>query len=446
MRLFTFFCLNIVFITFGYGQPTADQYSDSTTVLIVGGGIAGLSAAKHLQESGIPFIVLEAQHRVGGRIKTDTTLGFPFDEGASWIHGSWNNPITSLAEESGAITYTTDDDNILVYDVDGSIYQDELLDSQEKEFKRVLNIVKRSGTFNSSFESVFNSNFKDYSEDRLWKFMLSSYLEFDTGGDISRLSSKFFFDDKNYVGKDVMITNGYDLLTNAISDSLDIRLYQRVNTIDYSRDYIIVSSQNKFYKSKYILVTVPLGVLKRKVITFKPPLPQDKSNGIDHLEMGVINKFVLVWDTVFWDTEPDYIGLTPETKGKFNTFLNLKKTNNVNALMTFTFGNYSKVAEELSDEEVKQEIMSHLKIMYGADIPNPISFRRTKWNGNINSYGSYSFATSGIKTNVFETLSREVENKLFFAGEHTSWNYRGTVHGAYSSGIREAKKIISLIE
>jgi monoamine oxidase len=41
-------------------------------------------------------------------------------------------------------------------------------------------------------------------------------------------------------------------------------------------------------------------------------------------------------------------------------------------------------------------------------------------------------------------LSNAVNNKLFFAGEHTIREYRGTVHGAYLSGIREADKIIAL--
>jgi monoamine oxidase len=41
-------------------------------------------------------------------------------------------------------------------------------------------------------------------------------------------------------------------------------------------------------------------------------------------------------------------------------------------------------------------------------------------------------------------LSNAVNNKLFFAGEHTEREYRGTVHGAYLSGIREADKIIDL--
>jgi monoamine oxidase len=38
-----------------------------------------------------------------------------------------------------------------------------------------------------------------------------------------------------------------------------------------------------------------------------------------------------------------------------------------------------------------------------------------------------------------------MNNKLFFAGEHTSKDYRGTVHGAYNSGFRAAEQITNLL-
>jgi monoamine oxidase len=88
--------------------------------------------------------------------------------------------------------------------------------------------------------------------------------------------------------------------------------------------------------------------------------------------------------------------------------------------------------------------MLHLKSIYGNSIPNPSNFLRTKWGQNINSYGAYSYATNGSTSADFNTLSNAVNNKLFFAGEHTEREYRGTVHGAYLSGIREADKIIDL--
>jgi monoamine oxidase len=88
--------------------------------------------------------------------------------------------------------------------------------------------------------------------------------------------------------------------------------------------------------------------------------------------------------------------------------------------------------------------MLHLKTIYGSSIPNPTRMLRTKWGENVHSFGAYSYATNGTTTEDFDTLAKTVSNKLFFAGEHTSKEYRGTVHGAYLSGMREADKIIDL--
>ena len=98
----------------------------------------------------------------------------------------------------------------------------------------------------------------------------------------------------------------------------------------------------------------------------------------------------------------------------------------------------------MTDAQVISEIMTPLKAIYGNNIVNPSQFLRTKWGSNPNSFGSYSFATTGTTTEDFNTMSQSVQNKLFFAGEHTELEYRGTVHGAYLSGLREADKIIDL--
>ena len=93
---------------------------------------------------------------------------------------------------------------------------------------------------------------------------------------------------------------------------------------------------------------------------------------------------------------------------------------------------------------INNEIMLNLKSIYGNSIPSPTNFLRTKWGQNINSFGAYSYPTNGSTSADFDTLANEVNNKIFFAGEHTEREYRGTVHGAYLSGIREADKIIDL--
>ena len=275
--------------------------------------------------------------------------------------------------------------------------------------------------------------------------MLSAYLEFDTGGDISKLSSKYFYDDEAFPGKDVIVTNGYDKVANLLGQGLDIRLNSRVIEINYNATKSLVKVNENSIEADYVIVSVPLGVLKNNSISFQPSLPASKLSAIQNIQMGNVNKFLFIWDTPFWDTNIQYIGYTPETKGKFNYLMNMKKfLPTINGLMTFAYGDYATVTETMTDAQIKNEVMAQLKTIYGNSIPNPTNMLRTKWGQNINTFGAYSFATNGTTSADFETMAIEINNKLFFAGEHTERDYRASVHGAYLSGIREADKIIAL--
>lgn len=415
------------------------------TVIVIGAGISGLAAAKKLKDKGFNVIILEAQEKIGGRIRTDRSLGIAFDEGASWIHGPKGNPITNLASQADANTYLTDDDSLKVFDNNGTAYSDAFLDAQYTQFENALNAVRSIGTQSQSFLEVFNSLYPTQENNRLWKYMLSAYLEFDTGGDISTLSSKYFDDDEAFSGKDVIVTNGYDKIANLLGQGLDIRLNSRVTEVNYTSIKSLVNVNGDSVEADYVIVSVPLGVLKNNSVSFNPTLPIDKQGAIENTKMGNVNKFLFSWNTAFWETDVQYIGYTPDTKGKFNYFMNmLKFLPTTNSLMTFAFGDYATVTESLSDGEIISEVMAQLKTIYGNSIPNPTNMLRTKWGQNINTFGAYSFAPNGTTSTDFDTMAKEISNKLFFAGEHTIRDYRGTVHGAYLSGIREADKIIAL--
>lgn len=423
------------------GKDDEGILPNGKTVIVIGAGISGLAAANKLKQYGFTVIVLEAQEKVGGRLRTDRSLGVAFDEGASWIHGPDGNPITNLASQAGANTFLTDDDNLEVYDINGSAYSDSILISSEDQFNNALNAVQGAGNHTQSFETIFNSLYPNQSMNRLWKYMLSAFLEFNTGADISKLSSKYFNDDEEFGGADVIITNGYDKITDFLAQGLDIRLNTRVSAIDYSGQKVKVTANGNSSEVDYVVISVPLGVLKNNAINFTPVLPEDKLTAISKTIMGNVNKFLLVWNAPFWDTNLQYIGYTPETKGKFNYFLNVKKFTSANALMTFAFGDYATVTESMSDSGVINEIMHHLKTIYGNYIPDPIYLLRTKWGQNINTFGAYSYATNGTTTADFDTLAKTVNSKLFFAGEHTNREYRGTVHGAYLSGLLSQNKM-----
>ncbi len=69
--------------------------------LIIGGGIAGLTAARHLTEAGLRVTLLEARNRLGGRICTHSIGDLPVELGAEFIHGR-PEEILALAAE-GAV-------------------------------------------------------------------------------------------------------------------------------------------------------------------------------------------------------------------------------------------------------------------------------------------------------------------------------------------------------
>jgi phytoene dehydrogenase-like protein len=51
------------------------------SVIVVGAGLSGLAAARHLQDAGVPTMILEASDAVGGRMRTDIVDGFRLDRG-----------------------------------------------------------------------------------------------------------------------------------------------------------------------------------------------------------------------------------------------------------------------------------------------------------------------------------------------------------------------------
>lgn len=419
------------------------QKTNSKTVIVVGAGISGLAAAKKLKENGFNVIVLEAQSKVGGRLKTIRSLGVAFDEGASWIHGTAGNPITSLAQQAGMNTAFTDDESILAYDIGGVLHSDSNFSDTEDKFYTVLETLKNNGSSTKSFETVFNELYPTFCNDRLWKFFLSTYLTFDTG-DLNMLSSLLYNEGEEFGGEERISVNGYDTIPSYLAIGLNVQLNQKVTKIDYSNTKILVSHNGTVTEADYVLVTVPLGVLKANKIDFVPSLPNTKQNAIQKVGVNCVNKFLLTWETAFWDDE-QYICYTPDIKDKFNYFVNVKKYQpTVNALMTFAYADKARQTENMTDQQIIEEIMTHLRDIYGNNIPYPKNILRTKWQTNEYSYGSYSYTAVGTEMRHFDDLAEEIDDKIFFAGEHTEIDYFSTAHGAYLSGIREADKIIAL--
>ena len=94
----------------------------------------------------------------------------------------------------------------------------------------------------------------------------------------------------------------------------------------------------------------------------------------------------------------------------------------------------------LTDTALIAEALAVLRKMFGSDIPEPEAYVRTGWGNDPFSRGSYSFQKLDCQKNDRPLLAAPVAERLFFAGEATHSEYFGTVHGAYSSGVRAAPK------
>ena len=64
------------------------------------------------------------------------------------------------------------------------------------------------------------------------------------------------------------MTNGYDKITDYLATNIDVRLNTKVLNIDYSQDKIKIETTNGTYEADQVLVTVPLGILKKKSNNF----------------------------------------------------------------------------------------------------------------------------------------------------------------------------------
>ena len=185
----------------------------------------------------------------------------------------------------------------------------------------------------------------------------------------------------------------------------------------------------------YVIVAVPLGVLKAGSIEFVPGLPSSKSATLDKFALVYHEKVVLVWDRTFW--KPNFLHLyTPKTSDSFFTYINMNKYNpKSNALMTLTTGEACVKVTKMTDSELTAEIMTLIRDFLGSDSPDPIKIIRTNWLTDENYLGAFHVPLVGAQNSDKARLSEEIDNKVFFAGDYT---VSSRVHGAIQSGEREA--------
>ena len=115
--------------------------------------------------------------------------------------------------------------------------------------------------------------------------------------------------------------------------------------------------------------------------------------------------------------------------------------------MTFGLGPNADQLEFMPEKQLKDIIARRLRVFADKSFtPNDFDIARSSWRGNSHFGGTYSFAGVHTKPKHWENMAKPIfERNLFFCGQHTHSKYRGTVHGAYLSGMDAASCIVNNI-
>ena len=417
------------------------------SVLILGAGIAGLAAARGIATLGSRVTLLEGRDRIGGRIWTEADFAAPVDLGAAWIHGTAKNPITRLADRFGASTRSTDYENVVVHDADGRRLPASELASIESEFEVLVEAVSDIGeearhdlSIRTGLSQVLAGELLHPSEQRALDYLTSS-LVVTAGADLEELSLWYSDADEAFAGPDVLFPGGYGQIVDGLARGLDIRLGHQVQYVHYDQQGVRVITNQGEFTADSAVVTLPLGVLKQNRVVFAPQLPARKRRAIARLGMGVLNKVALQFPHAFWSPQHDFLGYMSASKGEFPVFLNLAQATGHPILVALTGGSFARRLEAQSDAQVVQHTLRILRQIYHQRLPDPVRAAVTRWGSDPFAGGSYSHLPVGATPDDYDVMAEPAgQGRLLFAGEATSRRYPGTVHGAFLSGVREARR------
>jgi monoamine oxidase len=432
-------------------QPSeVETPADRPQVLVIGAGIAGLAAARTLYDQGHTVTVLEARDRMGGRVWTDRTWpDLPVDLGASWIHGVRGNPITGLAKEASVVTAATDYDNNLIYDAQGSplpaaAAEDRLWSQLEALMQRVADLQDETDTdisLQAAIDQTLAQVDMDQADLQALRTLIITTIEHEYGADAAQLSLWNYDHEEDLPGGDVIFPDGYDAIAAFLARGLDVRLSHRVQRIDYDADTVQVQTDQGTFSADQVVVTLPLGVLQKGNVTFTPPLPALKQAAIAALGMGLLDKLYLRFPAIFWPTEPEILNVIGD--GEWAEWLNVAHYTGKPVLLGFNASRIARQMESRTDAEIVASAMQVLRTVYGPQIPDPESFRLTRWAQDPFAWGSYSYLPPNATPEMMDDLAAPVADRLFFAGEATYREHPSTVHGAYLSGLRAAEAILA---
>ncbi|KAG5645648.1 hypothetical protein DXG03_005639 [Asterophora parasitica] len=472
-------CLAVTTLARGYTIPKTDtEHTRSNndaagthaTVLILGGGVAGVIAARTLHEQGIDnFVIVEARDELGGRLKSTTFARKTVELGANWIQGTQTgngpkNPILTLVEKhkvKTAVSHYTG--SLTTYDHTGAVDYLDVFDASVDAYNDLVATAGGRVPVNNvdlTSQAAYTLNGV---RPRTAHEKAAEYYQFDweyaqkpdqTSAIASSWANNFTYDpDQGGFSED----NLFDLDQRGFKAFLQeeakeflkpsqLRLNSIVKKVSWSGSGVkVLLEGGSSLSADYALCTFSVGVLQADDVEFEPRLPSYKREAIASLPMGTYTKIFLQFPQKFWFDTEFALYADPE-RGRYPVWQSLDHKNflpgsgiifvtvTVCALISWSVkaqfimsiqGDYSERIEALPDAQVKSEVLSVLQAMYpNITIPKPLDFMFPRWYSDPLFRGSFSNWPPSFVQQHHDNLRSNVD-RLYFAGEATSQKYFG---------------------
>ncbi|XP_046399073.1 spermine oxidase-like [Ischnura elegans] len=493
-------------------------------VVIIGAGIAGLTAANHLMDHGICNVtVLEASDRAGGRIHSCWLGDTVVELGAQWVEGGClSNSIFTLAAQEGllgkpplsrkdpcrtGLFHTTRGKPIdpclglaaahAYRKIESDAYQ--LIHEKINKSDPTKTCLTMRSYVNERIMEVLRK-FPEIQREDASKVMfgLSNETRFHIGDNLSAVSAPCLGSQMVLPGGDVRLPLGFIGIIAPLIRDLPEACVQYCKPVALVRwgtagcdRAVVVTADGDECPADHVIVTVSLGVLKACASSlFCPALPAEKTEAIARAGFGRVGKLFLEYEKPFWGPGEGGLRLAWSSKELaarrpdgcdwargISGFTEVPSSNSPkdpccvydpgSRVLEAQISGPEAEAMERADEECVAEVVTRLIRTFTGDpgIPPPIRILRTSWCSDPNFRGGYSYLPVGCEDDVnpMADLCRPLpcydqgggqdcvgphpgvtDPILLFAGEATSADYYGTVHGARLSGLREAERIIEM--
>ncbi|TDL27142.1 amine oxidase [Rickenella mellea] len=447
------------------------------SVLILGGGVAGVIAARTLHERGHDdFIIIDARPELGGRLqnrqfgRADNTRSVEL--GPNWVQGTQTgngpvNPILTLTKKHKVKTQFNDlFGSLSFFDFTGPSNFSDVFNEADDGFsdliagagarlqKRAIDTTARTGY--SLVGSKPKSHQAQTSEYYLWDWEYAQTPEQSSWIAASENNNFTFDPDQGFSGDNLLAIDQRGFKTFIQAEGAEflkpsqVLLNSTVKSVSYSTSGVTVTLTNgKNLTADYALCTFSVGVLQNDDVVFHPSLPDWKQEAIQSMVMATYTKIFLQFPHKFWfDTE---MGLyADKERGRYPVWQSLDHKHflpDSGIIFVTVTGDYSQRIESLPDSQVKAEVLSVLALMFpNVSIPQPTDFFFPRWHTDPLFRGSYSNWPASFATAHQSNLRATVSDRLWFAGEATSFKYYGFLHGAYFEGMNVTNLLIDCIE